>query len=554
MCPNPAFSEGCADLHVCGALQTVYLQTLRNPPQITAFIKRQKQIAQGVARGSDPEAGLTGFCDDMDGLLARPGLRMNFIHFSAITTAAAHIWTECQRSPQFRGHADVSGRLKALFQRCLQSLQALLTDVGSQAVSNVFWSSATLGFNPDDAVPGMVHALTSRFLQFLKVSKEKQQPNAQEAANMLWAFAAMGHPAATAQVVSAIFSHFACLTLHSDAQQRPKAQGCANAMRAVAKLGHSSAAMTKMMDSACLHFARLIEHRDAWRRPTAQECANAMWALAKLGHSSAAATKMMDSTCSHFARLVTGSPETQQRPDAQEVANMVWALGTLKHTPPDDKLLDGLCEYMRILLRSHDQRTRPNAQEIANTVWGLAQLKHAPSHDVVTAVFEHLVDLCHAPGLQPDSQSISNSFTACANLQLVMQPTYIEALLKRFMDMHVSDVRYQEYCNLAWSLAVMQSLDLNTFEALLDQLTTKQTMSVQGSGSHNSSAQLTTAEARQLYQALAWLMLPSSSQQTKSWSSLQSRLQTVAPEPAFKKLSMPGQPVMWAALAMQGVP
>ena len=103
----------------------------------------------------------------MDGLLSRPGLRTDYIHFSAITTAAAHIWTEAQCSDRFRASADVSEKLKALSQRYLHSLQTLLADMEAQQISNVLWSSATLGLNPDDMVPGMVHALTSRFLQFI---------------------------------------------------------------------------------------------------------------------------------------------------------------------------------------------------------------------------------------------------------------------------------------------------------------------------------------------------------------------------------------------------
>ena len=397
----------------------------------------------------------------MDGLLSRAGLRTDYIHFAAIITAAAHIWKEAQCSPRFSGHADVGQRLKNLFQRCLQSLHTLLPEMATQQISNVLWSSATLGFDPDDSVPGLVHALTARFLYFIKMGGEKQQPNAQEAANVLWAFATMGHPAATAQVVGAI----------------------------------------------CSHFGRLIE-----------------------------------------------SPIAQPRPSAQEVANLLWALCTLEHTPPDDRLLDRLCNYMRDLLYSHDRRTHPNAQDIGNTVWALGQLKHVPSPDVVTVLFDHLEALCKTPRLQPTSQNISNSLIACAELGLDVKRTCVGALLKHSMEMRVSDVRYQEYCNLARSLAVMQCLDLSTFESLLDKLTTKHMLSGRESGAQSSSAQLNIAELNQLHQALAWLRPHSGSKQIKEWSSLRSRLIAVAPEPAFRKVSVPGQSVMWAALAAQGVP
>ena len=350
-------------------MQTVGLEGLRSPPQITTFIKQQQQVALRLTTGPDPEAGLISFCASMDGLLSIPGLRSDYIHFSAITTAAAHIWKGAQQSSRFRGHADVS--VEGLYRRCLQSLQPLLADMGAQAISNVLWSSATLSFNPDDAVPGMVDTLTSRFLHLINVAEARQTPNAYDVANVLWA---------------------------------------------------------------------------------------------------------------------------------------------------------------------------------------LAQLKHAPSHAVVAAMFDRLVALCHIPGLQPNSQDISNSLVACAELRLVVRPTFVEALVKQFLGMHVSNASYQHYCNAAWGLAVKQCLDLNTFAALLDKVITKHNLFVDKSGPQSTSAQLAPAEVSQLYQAFAWLRPPSGSRQMQGWSNLQSRLLTVAPEPGASKVSLPGQTVMWAALAMQEVP
>ena len=443
----------------------------------------------------------------MDGLLSRSGLRTNYIHFSAVIAAAAHIWTEAQRNDRFRESADACEKLKALFQRCLHSLQALRADLGARQISNVLWSSAILGFNVDDAVPGMVHALTVRFLRSIDAAEEKQRPNAQAAANVLWAIATMGHPAATAQVVGTICLHFGCLTQHSDAAQRPTAQACANVLLALAKLGHSSAAASEVVDSVCLHFAHLMR-----------------------------------------------SPNVKQRPAAQAVANLVWALGTLKHTPTDDRLLTHFCAYMLTLLRSQDEQTCPKAQNIANMLWALAQLKYAPSHDVVTAMFNTLVALCQTPGLQPKSQAISNSLLACAELGLGVKSHCVKALVKHLLVMHVSMVDQQAYSNVAWSLAVMGCLDMNTFETLLDKLTTLDKLSVQKSGSQSSSAQLSTANIYQLYQALAWLRPYPGSKQMQAWSSLRSRLQAVAPEPAARKVSLPGQAEMQAALELQGVP
>ena len=144
--------------------------------------------------------------------------------------------------------------------------------------------------------------------------------------------------------------------------------------------------------------------------------------------------------------------------------------------------------------------------------------------------------------MQPNSQNISNALLACAELGLTVRHACVEALLKHLLVMHASTGDYQHYCNVAWSLAVMGLLDLNTFETLLDKLTINLKLSMQKSGSQSSSAQLTLADVIQLYQALAWLRPLSGSKQMQAWSSLRSRLQAVAPEPAGRQEGVPTWP------------
>ena len=316
----------------------------------------------------------------------------------------------------------------------------------------------------------------------------------------------MGHPAATTQMVGSICLHFGRLTQHPDVKQRPTAQACANVLLSLAKLGHSSAAATEVVDSVCLHFVRLTRHSDARQQPKAQKCANLLWALATMGLS--ATSEVVESVCWHCVHL-TRHPDAKQQPTAQAVANLVWAL---------------------------------------------AQLKHVPSHDVVTAIFCHFVALCRTPGSQPTSQNISNSLLACAELGLRVTPACIETLLQHFLKMHVSTVDYQHCCNVAWTLAVIGCLDLNTFSALLDKLTTKQDLLCQAHGRDRSPAQLITVEINQLYQAFASLEPAPGSKQMEAWVSLRSRLQALAPDSPTAKVVAPGQSEMQAALALQGVP
>ena len=224
-------------------------------------------------------------------------------------------------------HNEIRERLEALFQRWLQNLQALLADMGAREHASVLWSSASLGFNPDDTVPGLVHAVTVKFTHLHDMAEEKQRPSAQQAANVLWAFATMGHPAATAQVVGAICFHIGRLTQHPDAEQRPNAQACANVLVALTRLGLSLAVIAaEVVDLVCLHFAHLTRHPDAKQRPAAQGCSTSFGLLQKWLHS-VEATDMVDSICLHFAHL-TGSPIAKQRPTTQALPAWcgLWAL------------------------------------------------------------------------------------------------------------------------------------------------------------------------------------------------------------------------------------
>ncbi|KAL3149818.1 hypothetical protein ABBQ38_013640 [Trebouxia sp. C0009 RCD-2024] len=517
--------------------QTLSIHDLRRPSAITAYTKQEKEAAISLARAGRSEAALTGFCDSMDALFSRAGFLMDHINYAAIVTALAHIWEAAQHNDRFRSHAGVLDGIQALYRRCVQSLRALLADMAPQQVSTVLWSSAKLGYNPDTAVPGMVHNMTLRLLTLIEVVEERQLPNAQECANVIWALATMGHPAATTELVNTVCLRFDRLTQHEDNNQRPTAQNAANMLWALATLGHPAA---EVLDAVSLHFARLTRHTDAKQRPNAQAAANMLWALATMGHPAAA--EVLDLVAIHFAHLF-GSPNAKQRPTDQNAANVVWALGTLKHTPPDDRLLDAFLAYFHALLRSQDQRTRPGAQASGNTLWGLKELKQAPSNDVVSAMLAHLVLLCQKPGSQPTSQAISNCLLACAELRLSVRSACVQALLKHLIAMDVSRVEPQSYCNVVWSLAVMGCLTISTFDALLCQL-----------NSNAGPVKLPASARRQLHQALAWLKPAPCAQQMEAWSTLCSRLQVVAPELAVVPLPFPGQAEVFAALKMQALP
>ncbi|KAL3149757.1 hypothetical protein ABBQ38_013583 [Trebouxia sp. C0009 RCD-2024] len=481
--------------------QSTETEKLRDPPQITAYIKQRQNAALIIAPGS-PQAALTGFCDSMDALLTAAAPRMNHIYSTAVITASMHTWGAVRG--KLTEPTSLRERLKTLHERCVRHLQSQLAHMSAREISSVLLASAGLGWSPDAVVPGMVQALTVRLLQPHEVGQEIQRPTARDYADLLSALSALENPA------------------------RP-------------------AATSEMVDSIALHFAHLTQHPDIGQHPGARSCANFLQAFAKLKHTAATA-ELVDSVSLCFARLVA-SANAKHRPLAQDVAGVLWTLGTMKHTP-DRRLLGGFCAYMQTLYRSRDEEACPSARDTANMFWGLAQLGHAPSHGVVSAMLHHLVALCQTQELQPRAQYISMCFLACAELCLAMHPAELRILFRHLLGLHVSKVDIQQYSNVAWSLAVMGRLQISMFEALLQQLATKHKLLL---GQHGMSARPALKEARQLHQALEWLKPAQGSDRMKAWLNLCSKLQAVAPKVQAQAFSPPGQAEMLAALAKQNL-
>ena len=527
------------------------LGRLPSPPQITAYIKAQKEKALDSMRGFKPATALLIFCSSMQHLYRTASCQLNYIHMSAIITALGHVWPAAQRHPSWQNQPQARHSAEALYDQSLKQLQPMLQDMGARQISNILWSSAKLGFNPDDFVPGMVHTLADRFLQLMHDANMSQRPNAQNAANFVWALATMHHAAATDQLLGSVCTYFASLLQHSDARQRPTSQAVANVMWALAVKKHTLKD-GRLLDDFFMYMHELLQSQGQRARPKAQEVSIMLWALAELKHTLKDG-RLRDDFCMYMHSLLQ-HPDAWQRPTSQAVSNFMWALAEVKHSPKDGWILDDFCMYMHGLLQSQDQRARPTSQNIANMLWALAQLQHAPLSEVVSAMLDHLVALCHTPGLQPKSQEISNVFIACAELRLSMHPAQVEVLLKHLLGLPVSEVSYQAYSNVAWSLAVMASLDISMFDAILYQLTKKHNQLLGEAGTRGTSAQLTVEAAHQLHQGSEWLKPPQGSHQMEAWSSSHSRLQEVAPKPHRWLKSFPGQAKLCDALATQSLP
>ncbi|DBA88945.1 TPA: hypothetical protein ACH3X2_000175 [Trebouxia sp. C0005] len=453
------------------------VQKMNNPAQISTYIKEQQKMALAGVRGHQPLQALLSFCASMEHLCSVAQPFLNYINLSAIITATAQLWTTARAKSSFQPSANMAGfDLKQFYSSILLQLEPMLPDVGAQAVSNILWSSAKLGLNPDAFVPGMTDALAATMLQLTK-DKAGCQPNAQQCANFLWAFASMGH--------------------------QPADKG--------------------LIDAVCQHFVRLIKHRDVSKRPNAQSAANLLWALASLGHQPAD-KGLVDAVSECFVRLIKHHDVSKQ-PNAQEAANLIWALASLGHQRADKGLIDAVCEHFVRLVKHHDISKRPNAQGAANVIWALGELNHEPPDGAASAILERLSVLCGLPRQAPNAQELSNTLLACAVLHLKVKDHVSLALVDGLLRLDRAHCSDQTYCNAAWSLAVLDKLCVDLFSLILGRLRPLST-----EPAHNA---LPKQGLHQLYQALDFLQPLS----TAAAQQLQEMMTRLGPRPLPDKRS-----------------
>lgn len=189
------------------------------------------------------------------------------------------------------------------------------------------------------------------------------------------------------------------------------------------------------------------------------------------------------------------------------------------YSPRDERFLDDFCNYLFSLLKAQDQSTGNAAQAVAAASVALVRMKHAPPSELLSRVLDRLVAICQTPGLQPSPQTIRRFLTACAELSHGLHRAQLKILLGHVCGLHVSEVHFETYCKVAWSLAVLGILDITMLDILLYRLSTKQALLVRGQGIKDTSAQLLETQSRQLYQALEWLRPSPGSVQMEAWSS-----------------------------------
>ena len=526
---------------LCLDLQKGAMSNLSAPRHINTHISDQMAAAMWAVRGFDAGDAMFAFLTNMQELSSETTSSMNYINVGTIFRATAKVWVAARCNPNFVPVQQEAYRhVMALLASLLQMLQPMMPQMDAQAVSNIIWSSAKLGITLDNLAPGVTHGLMTRFLQLAAAQDTAKQPNAQATANLLWAVATAKHQLPS-HVIDKCCAHFG--TLISSSKQ-PNAQHTAIMLWAVATMKHQLP--SHVIDKCCAHFVSLINSSRVADRPDAQNVANFIWAVATLKHA-ARDRGFLSSCCTHFSQLISSRAIAEQ-PNAQDTANLMWALATSEFEPLEG-FLDLCCNHFSSLIHSSVVADRPDEQNVANVLWALYKFQHAPSEHVAMVMVEQVVALCRLPGQQPTTQAISNVMLACADLRLAVDSVGAETLVSVFMYLSRHKTVLQDYTNLAWSLAVLGLLRMETLNLLLCRLSNATAQ--HGELLEGSMTAINMSNLAQLYQALDWLQpLPdATASQHQAWSQLKEKLSGLGGRPPVTLEPHPGTAPVCAALA-----
>lgn len=94
-------------------------------------------------------------------------------------------------------------------------------------------------------------------------------------------------------------------------------------------------------------------------------------------------------------------------------------------------------------------------------MWALGKIYHAPPDGAASAILERFTTLCQLPGQEPNAQNLSNTLFACAVLRLNVRGKVSTALVDALLSLDRACACEQNYCNAAWSFAVLDMLSVD---------------------------------------------------------------------------------------------
>ncbi|MBO9495649.1 DUF1601 domain-containing protein [Thalassotalea sp. G20_0] len=278
-----------------------------------------------------------------------------------------------------------------------------------QEIANLLWAMAKLVDNGLERTP-LFKEPVAALLPLVNTAKANFNP--QEIANLLWATAKLvdNGLVRTSQLNEAL----AALLPHVNAQKDNfEPQGITNLLWAMAKLVDSGQEQASVFNEAV---AALLPHVHAAKanfKP--QGIANLLWAMAKLVDNGEWTSELNEVVAALLRHMNTQKANFKP----QEIANLLWAMAKLVD---NGEWASELNEVVAALLRQViTQKANFKPQEIANLLWATAKLGEFVELNLVTFVFESLVNrISENPQLSQKDilMSLWGVMVCCARLSL----------------------------------------------------------------------------------------------------------------------------------------
>ena len=293
------------------------------------------------------------------------------------------------------------------------SIGQRLSDCNAQELANIAWAFAKAG-----KLDGTFFAALARVAEQHLASFKGQ-----ELANTAWAFATAGH------ADTPLFTALARAT-----EQRLvdfSVQGLTNTAWAFATAGHADAPLFRQM-------SKMAQQRVG--EFNAQDLAHTAWAYAKLLHFDAEL----------FEALAGSTQWHLGRPDnfnAQGLANTVWAFAKAGHL--DAQLFGAFAKAIEGRLGEF------NAQDLANTAWAFAKACHLEK-----GLFDALSRASARCLEEFNTQDLANTAWAYAKLGHFDNATLFHAIARLMASRQLDDLQAKHIANIAWSMAKADQLGL----------------------------------------------------------------------------------------------
>jgi 2-polyprenyl-6-methoxyphenol hydroxylase-like FAD-dependent oxidoreductase len=327
------------------------------------------------------------------------------------------------------------GDLTDLMDALARAVEKRASDCNAQELANVSWAFAKADHCADVAL----------FDALAKATVAKASAcNSQELTNLAWAFATAGRTddeALFSSLARAVEGKLASFTT----------QGLSNTAWAFAKVGHLDAALFQAVSGAA---------RSRLKTFNAQDFANTAWAFAKLGQ--------FDGEL--FTALAKDATRHGDGHNAQGLANTVWSFAKAGHL--DEGLFTGFASQIRRKLKDF------NSQDLANTAWAFAKACHPDE-----SLFASISGACVACLDDFNAQDLVNTAWAFAKLAHFDQSLFA-AVARRFREsgaMNDGQLSAQFIANVAWAFSKASEagkLEQATAEELFADLATAAEASV----------------------------------------------------------------------------